>query len=199
MAAVLAELGIDQVTTLGYSMGGPVSMLFTHRHPHLVAALVLQATALEWRASLRERVTWIGLPMLGSVLRSWAFPRYLRRAIARIIPVGHELEPFLPWILGEMQRGSSQAIVEAGRCVSRYDARGWASELRVPAGVLVTARDRLVPPRKQRRLAAALGATVREIPADHLCTMAQPADYVAATLGLLDEVHGARQPAGERS
>jgi 3-oxoadipate enol-lactonase len=191
MAAVLAELGIHKVTTLGYSMGGPISMLFTRRHRDLVEALVLEATALEWSASLRERLTWIGLPILGSVLRSWAFPRYLRRAIARVIPVGHELEPYLPWILGEMQRGSSQAIVEAGRCISRYDARDWAPDLRVPAAVLVTTRDRLVPPRKQRRLAAALDATVREIPADHLCTMAQPADYVAATLELLDEVHRA--------
>jgi len=188
MAAVLHELGVHRVVTLGYSMGGPISMLFTRRHPHLVEALVAQATALEWRASLRERLTWMGLPVVGAVLRSWAYPRYLRRAIARVIPVGHELEAYLPWILGEMQRGASQAIVEAGRCLSRYDAREWGSDLGVPAGVLVTTRDRLVPPRKQRRLAVSLSAVVHELDADHLCTMAQPAGYIDATLALLDEV-----------
>jgi 3-oxoadipate enol-lactonase len=188
MAAVLHQLGVDRVVTLGYSMGGPISMLFTRRHPHLVEALVAQATALEWRASLRERLTWMGLPVVGAVLRSWAYPRYLRRAIARVIPVGHELEAYLPWILGEMQRGASQAIVEAGRCLSRYDARDWADGLGVRAGVLVTTRDRLVPPRKQRRLATALNAAVRELDADHLCTMAEPRAYADATLALLDEV-----------
>lgn len=188
MAAVLAELGIERVITLGYSMGGPVSMLMARRHPHLVDAIVAQATALEWRASWRERLTWMGLPVVGAVLRSWAYPRYLRRAIARVIPVGHELEPYLPWILGEMQRGASQSIVEAGRCLSRYDARPWIAELDVPAGVLVTTRDRLVPPRKQRRLADALGATVRELHADHLCTMSAPSDYADATVELLGQV-----------
>lgn len=188
MAAVLAELGIERVITLGYSMGGPISMLFARRHPHLVDAVVAQATALEWSASVRERLTWYGLPIMGATLRSWFFPRYLRRAIARIVPVGHELEQYLPWILGEMQRGASQAIVEAGHCLRCYDSSTWASGLGVPAGVLVTACDRLVKPRKQRQLAKALSATVREIPADHLCTMSQPGDYVEATLELLADV-----------
>lgn len=196
MAAVLGELEVERVITLGYSMGGPISMLMAQRHPHLVDAVVTQATALEWRASLRERLTWMGLPVVGAVLRSWAYPRYLRRAIARVIPVGHELEHLLPWILGEMQRGASQAIVEAGRCLSRYDARDWASGLGVPAGMLITTRDRLVPPRKQRRLAAALGATVREIDADHLCTMSVPSAYSEVTVELIDEVvRGLQAPA----
>lgn len=188
MAAVLDELGITRVTTVGYSMGGPISMLFARRHPALVEAIVVQATALEWHATRRERLTWYGLPFLGATLRSWAFPRYLRRLIARVIPTGHELEPYLPWILGEMQRGASQSIIEAGRSLSAYDATDWAADLTVPAASLVTGRDRLVKPRKQRQLAAALSATVYELDADHLATMDQPTAYVEATLALLAEV-----------
>lgn len=202
MAAVLGELGIERVTTLGYSMGGPISMLFARQHPRLVEALVVQATALEWHATRHERLTWYGLPFLGATLRSWAFPRYLRRAIARVIPAGHDLEPYLPWILGEMQRGATQSIVEAGRSLSRYDASEWAAGLEVPAGALITTRDRLVRPRKQRELAAALRATVREFHADHFSTMAQHTEYADTTMALLAEVHdrlGARRAIADRS
>ena len=68
-AAVVRQLGIDQVIALGYSMGGPVSLHLTRRHRDLVAGLVVQATALEWRATLRERLHW-PVPKLGAWLGS---------------------------------------------------------------------------------------------------------------------------------
>jgi 3-oxoadipate enol-lactonase len=180
-AAVLDELGIDTVFTVGYSMGGPISMWFARRHPQRVEGIVVQATALEWSATWRDRMTWLWLPMLGAILRSWAYPRYLRRAIPKLIPIGHQLEPYLPWILGEMQRGFAHAIVQAGSALRRHDARSWAGELGVPASVLFTSRDRLVKPRKQRQLARALDATMYEFRADHFCTMANPDEYAALT------------------
>jgi 3-oxoadipate enol-lactonase len=187
-AAVLEVLGIPRVITVGYSMGGPISMWFARRHRERVQGLAVQATALEWSATLSERMTWLWLPVLGATLRSWAYPRYVRRLIPRIIPVGHQLEPYLPWILGEMQRGSPHAIVEAGKALRHHDARSWAASLEVPASALVTTRDRLVKPRKQRALAAALGATTQEFHADHFCTLAQPDLYAAHVVTQVDEL-----------
>lgn len=188
-AAVLDALGIDSVFPLGYSMGGPISMWFARRHPARVEGIVVQATALEWSATWRDRMTWMWLPVLGATLRSWAYPRYLRRLIPKIIPVGHELEPYLPWLLGEMQRGNPHAIVEAGRALRTHDARPWAGELGgVPASLLYTSRDRLVKPRKQRELAQALGASLYEFPADHFCTLAKPVEYAALTVKQVAEL-----------
>jgi pimeloyl-ACP methyl ester carboxylesterase len=45
-------------------MGGPVGLLLARRHPDKVAALVMQATALEWRRTARERIVWRLLPVL---------------------------------------------------------------------------------------------------------------------------------------
>lgn len=191
VAAVLAALGIGPVIAVGYSMGGPVAMLLARRHPELVSGLVVQATALEWRRARRDRITWYGLPLLGATLRSWWFPRYMTRAIARVVPAGHELEPYLPWILGEIQRGSTHAIMEAGKELRHHDATDWASGLGVPAGVLITARDRLVRPNKQRALAHELGATVRELRADHIASMSHPGPYAEATAELVAAVHDA--------
>lgn len=194
VAAILAELGVGPVVAVGYSMGGPVAMLFARRHPTLVSGLVVQATALEWRRARRDRLTWYGLPLLGASLRAWWFPRYMSKAIARVVPVGHELEVYLPWMLGEMQRGSTHAIVEAGRELKHHDATDWAAHLGVPAGSLITTRDRLVRPSKQRTLAGALGASVRELAADHFVTLSDPAAYAEATVELVAEVVSAAGP-----
>jgi 3-oxoadipate enol-lactonase len=176
-AAVVRALGIERVVAIGYSMGGPISMYLARRHPDLVEALVVQATALEWRASRFERWRWRWLPLLGYGLRSWYYPRSVVRIVLRAVPAGHPLEPYVGWIAAEMLRNSAHVMVEAGRALRFHDARAWAPTLPVPAVSLITTRDHLVPPRKQRALADALGAEVFELRGDHLCTMAQPELY----------------------
>ncbi len=92
-----------------------------------------------------------------------------------------------------MSRNDAFAMVDAGRALSRYDARPWASTLRVPAASLITTQDRLVRPSKQRALAAALDASRRELAADHFVTLSQPVEFAAVTVELVELV--ARQRA----
>jgi pimeloyl-ACP methyl ester carboxylesterase len=180
--AVTPELGASQVITVGYSMGGPVSLLLARRHPELVAGLVVQATALEWRATRAERVRWKTVRLIGPVLRSWAYPRWLRFGLAKLLGPHHELQRFVPWLEAETRRSDPLAIVHAGRSLSRYDARPWASSLGVPAAAVITTHDHLVLPRKQRDLAAALGARVFELHGDHLAAWERPVPFANATL-----------------
>ncbi len=194
-AALVRELGIDQVITVGYSMGGPISMHLAKRHPQLVAGMVVQATALEWRATRRERIRWKTVRLIGPMLRSWAYPRWLRYGIVKLLGADHELVEFVPWLEAEMRRNDTLAVVQAGRALSRHDARPWASSLGKPAASLITTKDRLVRPRKQRQLAEALHAHVIEIEADHLCTWENPTQFGDATLALLDHLTGRTLPA----
>jgi len=191
-AALCATLGIPQVIAIGYSMGGPISLHLTRRHPDLVTGLVLQATALEWRASWGERARWKALSLMGPVLRSWAYPRWLHFAIARLLG-GHELAPYVPWLEAETRRGDALAIVQAGRALSAYDARPWAHSLGKPAGALITTADHLVVPRKQRELAHALRAEVMEVAGDHLVPWERPTAWRDATLALVAHVVAAAQ------
>jgi pimeloyl-ACP methyl ester carboxylesterase len=185
-AALVRRLDVGPVVTVGYSMGGPISLLLARRHPDLVAGMVLQATALEWRASWRDRATWWVLPMLGPALRSWTYPRVARRAVARMVGVGNE--DLADWIGGELRRNDPVAIVQAGRALSRYDARSFARTIRRPAAALITTQDRLVRPAKQWALATALGAHTETLAADHLCTLTDQRAYSAATRRLVDRV-----------
>jgi 3-oxoadipate enol-lactonase len=198
-AATVRELGIRSVITVGYSMGGPISLLLAHRHPDLVDGVIVQATAFEWNTSLAERVRWKTIRLLGPLLRSWAYPRWLRAGIARLLGADHTLLPYVPWLAAETRRNDAHTVVQAGRALSGFDARGWVKDLRVPAGALVMCRDRLVPPRRQRELAAALDAHVEELDADHLGAWEAPGAYSTATCALIDRVTTslAARPAAE--
>jgi pimeloyl-ACP methyl ester carboxylesterase len=190
-AAVLGQLGIESVIALGYSMGGPIALHLTRRHPDLVAGLVVQATALEWRRTLRERLTWRLLPLMGVVLRSWTNPYALRRGVEYLITDSSEYAPYREWLAAETMRNEPRVMVEAGKALSTYDARPWASNLGVPAGLLLSTKDRLVKPRKQRELAQALDATVVEVPMDHLGAIVMPAQFASATVELVSSVSAA--------
>jgi pimeloyl-ACP methyl ester carboxylesterase len=187
-AALVRELGITQVITVGYSMGGPISMLFAYRHRALVSAMVVEATALEWRATRMERLRWKTVRLIGPVLRSWAYPAWVTIGIRRLLGSNHELMPYVPWLEAEMHRGHTLAIVHAGRALGHYDARPWVASLDVPAAALITTRDRLVKPRKQHALARALGAVEVEVPGDHLVPWVSPGAFSDATLAAVDLV-----------
>lgn len=187
-AALLRVLGIGQVVVVGYSMGGPVGLHLARRHGDLVAGVVVQATALEWRATRRERAQWHGLRVMGPVLRSWWLPHWMRFGMARLFGPEHPVHPYTGWLEAETRRSDDRAIIHAGRALSRYDARDWAAALDLPAAMLVTTRDRLVPPVKQRALATALRAEVREHPSDHLMPWLAPDAFSALTRELVDAV-----------
>jgi len=168
VAALLETLHAAPAIVAGYSMGGPISLLLTHRHPELVAGLVLEATALEWRATRRERVIWKFMAAVEFVLRSGRPRSLVERALRDAVEQSPDLGPLVPWLQAELRRGDPEAIADAGRALGNYDARPFAGSIRVPTSVVVTTKDRLVRPKKQRQLVAAIpGATIFELSGDH--------------------------------
>ena len=190
-AALIEHLGIGPVVVCGYSMGGPISMLLWQRHPHLVAGIVLEATALEWRASLRERLIWRTMGLLEYALRIGPSRGLLERVLREAIDQAPDLAPHRPWLKAELGRGDPTEIANAGRALGKYDSRGFAGSVDVPAAVVVTTKDRLVRPRKQRALAEAIpGARTFELAGDHDVCLVSPEDFAAVTVAALTDVLG---------
>ena len=185
-AAVIEQLDLGPVVAVGYSMGGPITALLARGHPELLAGIVLCATASDWRATRRDRLLWTGMPALRFVLG--AFPAGSWRAGMRL--AGFPNTPRADWFAAELTRSSPRDIAEAGRELGRFDSRSWIGSVKVPAAVIVTARDRDVPPYKQRELTQLLGAAGFEIEADH-AAVAMAADEFNSLL--LEALAGVRE------
>ncbi|MBV9603451.1 MAG: alpha/beta hydrolase [Solirubrobacterales bacterium] len=162
-AAALEQLGVAPALVVGYSMGGAIAQLMVRDHPEVVSGLVLSGTAQHWQDT-RTRRAFKGLGVLGLMLS--IAPRATWSAGFRRVGLGNSSET--AWGLSEMMRHSAHDIVEAGRELGRFDSRPWLRPLPIPAAVVLTTRDELVPPGKQGQLAAALQAPIFEAPISHL-------------------------------
>ena len=76
-------------------MGGPISLLLARRNPDLVSGVIVEATALEWREKWTERLRWKTMRLMGPMIRSWAYPRWLRYGLRKLIGPSSELMPYL--------------------------------------------------------------------------------------------------------
>ena len=188
-AALLRTLDAGPAIVVGYSMGGPIGCLLWERHPDLVRGLVLEATALEWRAHRRERIALRFAGLLELVLRMGRPRGMLDRALRHAVETSPDLAPLQGWLKAELKRGDPTALADAGRALGHYDARPFAGRIDVPAAVVITSKDRLVKPRKQRALAAAIpGATMWDLPADHDACLLAPREFAATTAAAITDV-----------
>lgn len=83
-AAMLASVGIDRVSVLGVSSGGPSAVHFAARHPQMTASLMLDAAVLlpfEVATSRVERV------LFGSAIGVWAVCQLAARRPALIASI----------------------------------------------------------------------------------------------------------------
>jgi pimeloyl-ACP methyl ester carboxylesterase len=181
-AAVLDALGVGRAVAVGYSMGGPVAQLLWHRHRHRVAGLVLCATAASFLPSRRFR------PVVGALAGSAAVVRlapvsWRRRVVARVARARHRGSELEAWVASELRHNDPAVLLEAAAALARFSSVRWIGDVDVPAAVVVTTRDDLVPPARQRRLAAALPAAhVVEVDADHSAPLLAADRFVPAVV-----------------
>jgi 3-oxoadipate enol-lactonase len=168
-AAALARLvGADRVIPVGYSMGGPVAQLMWRRHRHLVDGVVLCATSRSFRSTPGERAVFGALGGLALVTR--VAPMSTRRDVRRrLLERRFGTDEEARWAIEESMRGVPRMVVEAGREIGSFTSHEWIGDLDVPAAVVITERDTVVHPDRQRHLAEAIpGASVHPVAADHL-------------------------------
>jgi 3-oxoadipate enol-lactonase len=188
VAALADVLGLRSVIPVGYSMGGPIAQLLWHRHRALVDGLVLCATARNFRGSQREIGLWSVLPFVTAGMRTApgvARRAFMREMVARRMPQFRGRE----WVLDEMGRNDPAAIAEAAGALGRFSSHEWIGDVDVPTAVVVTERDGLVAPERQRRLAESIpGARVFSVDGDHSVCVTAPRAFVPALLSALATV-----------
>ncbi|MCF8589435.1 alpha/beta fold hydrolase [Gordonia liuliyuniae] len=163
-AAVLDELGIDTAMIAGFSMGSLVAQLVWRAHPNRVGGLVLCASADRLQSKFTERL--VHQSVSASVLATRRRSLERRRDFEQIEP----RNDIHRWALSEFRSTRPLAAAHALAAIGRHHSRPWIGEIDVPTAVVVPLRDRAIPPKRQRQMAARIpGATLHEVDAGHAC------------------------------
>jgi 3-oxoadipate enol-lactonase len=183
VAALIDRLDIGPAIVAGYSMGGPVAQLCWQRHPDVVAGLILCATAARFpRPPISDAALTavsaamtLSLAGLGGPVRRAAYRQLVRRRPG--------FDTMAPWAQEECSFGDPLAFLQAGEAVSRFESGPWLATIDVPTAVIVTTRDRVVPPAGQRWMAEHIpSARTFPVAADHRACIESPALFLPALL-----------------
>lgn len=187
-AEVLSELGLAPAVVVGYSMGGVIAQLMARDHAEVMSGLVLSGTCQHFQDPETRRIwKWMGVVGVSLGLA----PRQFYRASFRNAKI--RLDERTAWWLSELMRHEARDVAEAGRELGRFDSRPWLSSLtQIPTAMVLTSRDQMVAPAKQRELAQASGATVFEVAIDHLDVTARTDVYNPALISAVEAVAALR-------
>jgi len=185
IAALAGVLGTGGFVAVGYSMGGMVTQLLYRRHPALVSGLVLCSTAGNVLGSPMEKLSALGLPTAAAAVRWNPFLRLLTADVLGPALVGPIDDPATArWARGQLSRTPLATAVSAMQAVCEFGSDGWIGQVDVPTAVVVTTRDTVVAPTRQRELARAIpGATVHEAQANHAMCITAPPMFARVLLG----------------
>ena len=194
VAALAGVLNIRRFAAVGYSMGGMVAQLLYRRHASLLSGLVLCSTAGNVCGSPAEQMAALAIPAMAAALR-WNPVLHLMGAdflgMALLGPV--EDPATARWARAQLSRTTLATTMSAMHAVSGFTSDSWISQVDVPAAVVITARDRVVPPSRQLELARAIpGASVHYVDADHGACINAPQLFARALLEACWSVEPAR-------
>jgi pimeloyl-ACP methyl ester carboxylesterase len=186
VVAVADALGVEKFMLVGYSMGGAVAQLTWKRHRDRVEGLVLAATARNFRGKATERL-WFA--MTAAAMNRWG-----ERARVGMLKVASALsdqpaglskaaDRVAPWAMSEFRSTSAWSIFAALDEVGRFDSATWIKRVDVPTSVIVATRDRFIPTRRQRRLAASIPAAMSyDVEGNHAAIVMGAEEFVPVLL-----------------
>jgi pimeloyl-ACP methyl ester carboxylesterase len=181
-AAVVEQLGVERLVVVGYSMGGLTAQLMWRRHPGLVMGLVLCSTARNMSGGPWERSASLLMPGLVAAATWMPGASAMRADLVGSALLDTDCNPTdRRWALSEMRRTSLVDALAAMQAVGEFTSHAWVGSIDVPTAVVITRHDRVVPPRRQWKLAHALpDATVVELDGGHDVFLHAPARFGAA-------------------
>ena len=194
VAALAAVLDIRRFAAVGYSMGGMVAQLLYRRHASLLSGLVLCSTAGSVCGSLAEQMAALVVPAMAAALQWNPMLHLMGADFFGMALLGRIDDPATArWARGQLNRTTLATTVSASHAVCGFTSDSWIGQVDVPTAVVITARDRVVPPGRQLKLARAVpGASVHVVDADHGACINAPQLFARALLEACQSVEPAR-------
>jgi len=194
IAALAEVMGIGRFVAVGYSMGGMVAQLLCRRHPSLLSGLVLCATACNVLGSPAEKLVALAVPTAAAAIRWNPFLQPMTAELLGMALIGPVDDPATArQAHAQLRRTTLGTAISAVQAVCEFTSHSWIGQVDVPAAVVVTAQDRIVPVSRQLRLARAIpGASVHEVDADHAVCVTKPQLFAQALIQACWSVTAAR-------
>jgi 3-oxoadipate enol-lactonase len=184
VVALTDVLGVKRFVAVGYSMGGPIAQLVWRRHPERVDGLVLCSTFADLQVGPLHRLVLSTFDRSADGLGNAArlIPSPLRGQLLDAVLGRLPGTSARDWV-AELRAHDPRAIREAAHAIGDFSSTEWLGEIAVPTVVVVTERDRVVPPARQHLLAAGIrDARTMTLDADHGVCVTQPDAFTNAVL-----------------
>jgi pimeloyl-ACP methyl ester carboxylesterase len=195
VAALIDVLELEDAIVAGFSMGSIIAQRVWRQHPDRVAGLVLCATTDRFRSTLAERSFHASMAVAMGATRGLSRSRTAVRA-ARTAGSALDLRPtdIHDWALAEFRSTSPWAVGQAVAALGRHHSRPWLDRVDVPTAVVVTLKDKVLPPDNQIALARRIpGATIHDIRAGHAACVLESERFVPALLEAVNTVSARRR------
>lgn len=193
VAAIANLLDLVQPIVAGYSMGSIIAQRCWRQHPQRFGGLVLAATTDHFRTTGPERVFHFametGMGAFGTLSRS----KTLRVATRAATDVLLDPSDTHQWALNEFRSTSSWAVAQAVAALGRHHSTPWLHKIDIPTAVVVTTKDKVLSPDRQRAIAATIpGATVHVADCGHAGCVLDAKVFVPAFLEAVATTAGRR-------
>ncbi|GEL20128.1 alpha/beta fold hydrolase [Pseudonocardia asaccharolytica] len=201
VAALARVLGVERLIPVGFSMGGLVAQVFWRRHPDLTAGLVLCSTARNVFGSPWERAAALVLPAVVTAAGLLPAMHSLGADLLGSALLDQDTDPATRrWAITQMSSTPLFTALTTAQAVCHFTSHEWIGSVDVPASVVITAHDRIVPAARQWKLAQALPAcTVVEVDGDHGVFLHSPGHFASSVLAACDAVVGGAAGGGVES
>jgi len=148
-------LGIEKVHLIGESTGGMLSVGFAHRFPDRVQSLTL-CNAPTTIGSAVQRLFAFGHSSWQDALQALGSRGWAEKLLEQPGTTATETAEEHAWVLQQMARTSTEAMIGYSRVISETDVAPLLPELSVPTLVLAPTRSAAAPLEQQRTMAAAI-------------------------------------------
>lgn len=200
VAAVVDELGLDRPIIAGFSMGSVIAQRVWRQHPDTVGGLILAASTAHFRTNGRERIFHAGMEVGMGLSATLSRSQVVNRASAAAVEaLDADSSDTARWAMHQWRATSQWAVGQAVASLGRHHSTLWLSRIDVPTAIVVTTRDKVIPPARQLELAERIPrATVHEAACGHAGCVLEHRTFVPAFLEAAHStntrMHG-RQPA----
>lgn len=175
IVAVADVLGVGHFIAAGFSMGGGIAQLAWRRHADRVDGLILCSTG-PFFSSLDPEALARDVKMASIAAR---FDRFLP------VPSDQRLNDWsqhpAKWGINQFLSTPMSKLGAFSEAMAAFDSRDWLGEIDVPTAVVISTRDKTVPPERQALLSEGIADTL-DFPVDggHACCVLGAEQFVPA-------------------